>query len=283
MKAKAAMRRQAQSGGRLCLVFLLIVSAVAFPSCSMVKGQSAAEKAVARVHAQYDAGQFHEIYVQAAEELRKAATESEFTNLMTAIQQKLGKVRSTRKSGFKVNTNLSDTYVTITYETEFEQGNGTEQFTWRISGDHAALLHYDIGSSALLRSLPDVQTGAKDGQTANRTIGSLAPIGSTENRGVLPLQKALLGHWISKDGKAEIYFAEDEFIIAANQQVFSGKYSIESSSEAESRMKIRVNSDHFRLLTFSPDKRTLSDLVDSRAGAEAESFNWVFKDDKRQP
>jgi hypothetical protein len=40
--------------------------------------------------------------------------------------------------------------VTLTYETTFVGGKATEQFLWRVRDDRAALLNYNINSTALV-------------------------------------------------------------------------------------------------------------------------------------
>jgi hypothetical protein len=43
------------------------------------------------------------------------------------------------------------TFVQLEYETDFDDGAGTEEFTWAISDGQARLLGYNVTSKALLR------------------------------------------------------------------------------------------------------------------------------------
>ncbi|HJQ26571.1 MAG TPA: hypothetical protein VKA60_21830 [Blastocatellia bacterium] len=248
---------------------LMMLAAVSFSSCSMVKSKEVAERAVAQFRAQCGAGQFHEIYMQADPGLRSVTTEAEMTRLMTALQQRLGQVKTANETGVRVNSTLSGTYVEVAYETEFEHGKGNEQFTYLVSGDKASLMRYDLNSPALMADPLAVQPAVSDARPMNRET--------------LPLSKALLGHWVSSDGKTHMYLAEGRFIIVADLQTADGTYAIESLDERQNKLKLKVDSDYFRYLTFSPDRRTIADQVDILAGAGAQSFNWVFVDNKTQP
>jgi hypothetical protein len=131
----------------LVLVALLLTAASA---CSLTRGKGIAEAAVVKFHEQFNAGQYHEIYEQADEAFKKSASEDEFVALLEAVHRKLGTVKQAHSSGWGINTTLAGTMATLRYDIDFSEGKGNEQFVFHISGDKAALYHYNVNSPLLI-------------------------------------------------------------------------------------------------------------------------------------
>ena len=119
---------------------------LAVSSCSLTKGKEAGERAVVQFHNQFNAGQYHEIYVQSDEGFRKAASEADTLALFEAVRRKLGTVKNSSQTGWHVNATPTGTMVTLTYDAEFSEGKGTEQFVFKLSGDKALVFNYNINS-----------------------------------------------------------------------------------------------------------------------------------------
>lgn len=132
-------------------VALLMTLALALTGCGLMEGLDLADRAVATFHEQYNAGSFGEMYDASAEDLRATDRQSEFVSTMTSLRAKLGSVRGTARIGFDSRIDANGTFVTLEYETEFENGVGTEEFAWEISDGRARLLNYNVSSRALLR------------------------------------------------------------------------------------------------------------------------------------
>jgi hypothetical protein len=49
-----------------------------------------------------------------------------------------------------VNWTTSGTRVVLDYSTKFDAGDAAEQFTWKIAGNNAVLVGYNINSTALI-------------------------------------------------------------------------------------------------------------------------------------
>ena len=132
-------------------IFLPIVISLAVLGCTdTIKGKSVAEPKIAVFHDRFNAGQYEEIYSEAAEEFQKAAPKEKVLALFSAMDRKLGKVKASSTKTWKVNTfNLVTTVILVT-DTQFEQGAGVETFTFRVSGDKATLLGYNINSTDML-------------------------------------------------------------------------------------------------------------------------------------
>jgi hypothetical protein len=130
------------------LIALLLASLLS--SCNPIKSSRSAEAAVVQFHTQLDKGEFADIYKATHPEFKKVSDEKSFTELLAAVHRKLGLVRSSEKSSWNVNSYNLKTNVILTYSTKFAEGTGTETFTYRIDGDKALLLGYNINSQDLI-------------------------------------------------------------------------------------------------------------------------------------
>jgi hypothetical protein len=118
--------------------------------CSMGAHVETATSGVATFHEQVNAGQFDAIYTAAATDFRKATTQEDFNKLLGAIAARLGKHVSSAQSGWHVNAGTGGTIVTLTFNSTFERGVGTEQFVFRIKDQKPQLLGYHIQSNDML-------------------------------------------------------------------------------------------------------------------------------------
>jgi hypothetical protein len=134
---------------RMSLVLVALLLA-AGGGCSLTRGKGIAEAAVVKFHNQFNAGQYHEIYEQADQALKKSASEDEFVALLEAVHRKLGTVKEAHSAGWGVNATPTGTMATVSYDMDFSEGKGNEQFVFHISGDKAALYHYNVNSPLLI-------------------------------------------------------------------------------------------------------------------------------------
>ena len=132
-------------------VFLMVILALLLLGCTdIIKGKSIAEPKVAVFHDRFNEGQYEEIYSEAADEFKKAASKEKVLALFSAIDSKLGKVQSSSITTWNVkNFNLNTTVVLVS-DTQFELGAGTETFTFLVNGEKAALLGYNINSMDMM-------------------------------------------------------------------------------------------------------------------------------------
>jgi hypothetical protein len=119
-------------------------------SCSLGKGKELGANAVVQFHNQFNAGQFKEIYDQSDTAFRKAAKETDIVALLEAVRRKLGTIKQSNPIGWRVNATTTETTVSMQYNTEFTEGNATEQFVFLVSGDKAILYNYNINSPLLI-------------------------------------------------------------------------------------------------------------------------------------
>ncbi len=135
---------------RLANVAVLLAAAVLIlPACSPVKAKQLAEAGVTKFHAQLEAEQYQEIFSQASSEFQKSGTEAELMEFFSAVHRKLGGVQNSQEQGFFINYGTAGTMVTLTYKTDFANGQASEQFVWRV-GEQPSLVSYRVDSRALI-------------------------------------------------------------------------------------------------------------------------------------
>ena len=61
----------------------------------------------------------------------------------------MGAYKSGTESSYRTSTTTSGTFVTLHYKSQFEHSEGTEDFTFVISGGAAKLQRYDVNSPLL--------------------------------------------------------------------------------------------------------------------------------------
>lgn len=138
---------------------LIGVLALTGAGCSAGTDIAAAEREVQRFHEFAADQEIDRIYERSTDEFKRAATPEQFRSILEVIDERLGRVRRTNRQGWHVNYTGAGNVVTLTYDTQFERGRGTEQFVYRINNDRARLLGFHVNSDALNASPADREDG----------------------------------------------------------------------------------------------------------------------------
>jgi hypothetical protein len=128
----------------------IIAAALTVGGCSFGQAKGAAEAGAAQFHQMLDAGRFHDIYAGTSDDFRRVTTEAEFGRLLQMIHERLGAVRQTSESDWRVNFSGGSDMVVLHYATQFASGRGSEEFVYRVSGGSARLAGYHLNSTDLL-------------------------------------------------------------------------------------------------------------------------------------
>jgi hypothetical protein len=130
---------------------LLTFAVLFFAGCGdTIDGKSIAEPQVVRFHERLTARQFDEIYSSAGSELKKAVAKEKLTELLAAIDRKLGHLKSSKETNWNVQTFNLRTTVVLVQESEFERGTATETFTYVVTDRKPELVGYSINSWDML-------------------------------------------------------------------------------------------------------------------------------------
>lgn len=128
----------------ICLVAPLCLS------CSVDEYKSLAESEVPKFHGSLDEAKFENLYNQSSDDLKKVASKEDFIKLVKAVHEKLGNVVQTKSTSYNVNYHTSGTFVTLTYDTNFTKGKGSEKFVYQIRDKTPILNGYWINSTDLI-------------------------------------------------------------------------------------------------------------------------------------
>ena len=129
----------------------LLFACFALVGCgSMVTAKPAAERAIVDFHKLFNEQKFVDIYSAADSALKKAASEKQLTDLLSAVHRKLGTVTGSNNQTWNVSKFNFTTRIVMIQNTQFESGKGVETFTFQISGGKAILVGYNINSNDLI-------------------------------------------------------------------------------------------------------------------------------------
>jgi hypothetical protein len=148
-----ARHEQAEKGNflkTLKITWVMFIAATLVSCGGFTKSKTAAENAIAQFHQLYNQRKLDDIWKEAEPKFRAASTKQKYDDFMGAVQRKLGKVTSTSNAGWNVQSFNLKTTVIMTQKTVFENGQGTESFTFALDGTNAVLLGYNIQSMDLI-------------------------------------------------------------------------------------------------------------------------------------
>ena len=112
-------------------------------------GTEKARKAVEIFHQRLNNGQFAAIYKEASSEFKDSTPESALEGLLETVKSRLGDVESSKQTSWKHNKSTEGDIVTLKYDVQFSNGEGTEEFMYKIVDDKALLYNYKINSELL--------------------------------------------------------------------------------------------------------------------------------------
>ena len=132
------------------LHIVALIACLTLTGCSPSSDVPAAEHGIATFHSDLNAGNFQRIYEASDAQLKGDTSKEMFGKILNAVHTKLGRFKGGKSAGWNDNATTSGRFVTINYEAAYEKGTAQENFVYRITGNHAALVGYHINSAALL-------------------------------------------------------------------------------------------------------------------------------------
>jgi hypothetical protein len=136
---------------RLARYLMPFAAAAMLGGCNVTESIKEASVEVDKFHRALDAGNSQGIWASAGADLHQATPRAQFVAVLDAVHRKLGKVKSTKQVGWNSNATTSGSFVTLTNETVFERGTGTEQFVYRKGdADKLSLAGYHIQSNDMM-------------------------------------------------------------------------------------------------------------------------------------
>jgi len=113
-------------------------------------GRAVAEPEVKEFHELLKAKDFEAMYRRSSTDFQAAAPKEKVLALYAAIDRKLGALQTTKQINWSVNTRNLVTTVVLVYASQFQDGEATETFTFRVKSGEAELIGYNIASFDML-------------------------------------------------------------------------------------------------------------------------------------
>ena len=136
MMSHSIVRALHFAGLSLALCFL--------PGCKVAKGTGVSEAKVTEFHARWNAEEWKTIYDDSHVNLRTSESEAKLVGVLSGLKKTYGTVQSTSKesTGFSSDNGITD--IKLSYRTVYEHGEGVEKFVFRMSGEDAKLMSYEL-------------------------------------------------------------------------------------------------------------------------------------------
>lgn len=129
----------------------LLIAVAMLAGCGLKQGFEDASREVARFHQALDRGEVQRLWDEADPQFRNATQRAQFDRLIAAVRTKLGKVKASKQIGWNANSSTSGSYLTVTMETTFQRGAGTEEFVFTKHADQRPrLAGYNIQSQNMM-------------------------------------------------------------------------------------------------------------------------------------
>lgn len=146
----------------------LLLAGVAFAlflgasGCGVKQNTKAAEAEVDRFHQRWNADEFKAIYDEAHANFRNSQSADVTIGTLQGVKHNYGAFKSaTRRSwGFSSDDGVSD--VKLKYDSAYEKGSAVEAFVYRISGDKALLVSYDIMTPENAKKHEEAENAARE-------------------------------------------------------------------------------------------------------------------------
>lgn len=129
---------------------------LALAACNPIANINAGDGQIEKFHSAYSRGDGDALYAMTGPQFRATGSRAQFDDLIDVVSFRLGAVKSSKRTGFNVNTNPAGTFTTITMTTHFAKGDGLESFVFSGSGDGMKLEGWHVQSPQLMVTADDI-------------------------------------------------------------------------------------------------------------------------------
>ena len=130
--------------------------------CGLKQNTKAAEAEVDRFHQRWNADEFKAVYDEAHANFRNSQSADVIIGTLQGVKRNYGAFKSaTRRSwGFSSDDGVTD--VKLKYDSAYDNGSAVEAFVYRMSGDKALLVSYDIMSPENAKKHEEAENAARE-------------------------------------------------------------------------------------------------------------------------
>lgn len=152
----AALSRQGKYA-MISRILLAVFGAFALVACNPMENLDQSEARIAQYEKAYSAGDGEALWRLSGPTLREATPREDFESLVTVFNSRLGKIESSKRASFSVNSNNGVTETVIVMDTQFEQGEGTQTYTFFGNGEDMELAGWYVDSARLAVTIDDLK------------------------------------------------------------------------------------------------------------------------------
>jgi hypothetical protein len=135
---------------------------LAVSGCGLKKDTKAAETEVDRFHKHWNADEFKAVYDEAHANFRNSQTADEIIATLQRVKRNYGAFKSAVRRSWGFSTDNGVTDVKLKYDSAYENGSAVEAFVYRMSGDKALLVSYDIMSPETAKKREEEEKAQRD-------------------------------------------------------------------------------------------------------------------------
>jgi hypothetical protein len=139
-----------------------LVFGLGLTGCGLKQDTKAADAAIAQFHQHWNAGAFKTIYTEAHKYLRNTRSADEIVAMLERGKQNYGAFKSSTRRSWGFNSDNGVTNIKLKYDSSFERGPAVEAFVFRMAGDQAQLISYDIMSPETAKKIEEAEKGERD-------------------------------------------------------------------------------------------------------------------------
>jgi hypothetical protein len=134
---------------------------VGLTGCGLKQNTKAAETEVDRFHQRWNADEFKAAYDEAHANFRNSQTADVIIGTLQGVKRNYGAFKSATRRSWGFNSDNGVTEVKLKYDSAYENGSAVEAFVYRMSGQKALLVSYDIMSPENAKKHEEAENAAR--------------------------------------------------------------------------------------------------------------------------
>ena len=135
---------------------------LALSGCGLKQDTKVADAAVDRFHQHWNAGEFKAIYTESHKNLRNSRSADEIIAMLQRGKENFGAFKSATRRSWGFNSDNGVTNIKLKYDSVHERGPAVEAFIFRMAGDEALLVSYDIMSPETAKKLEEAEKAERE-------------------------------------------------------------------------------------------------------------------------
>ncbi|MEO0698283.1 MAG: hypothetical protein AAFY81_01030, partial [Pseudomonadota bacterium] len=128
-------------------IVAIFIASFGLCACNPVANLEEAKDKIDLYQTHYSNSELEDMYAMTSVEFRRTSPRADFENFVSLIENRLGPIETTKRQGFNINTTPAGTVTVVTMQTQFEQGNGTETYTFIGSGAGMKVQGWQVNSN----------------------------------------------------------------------------------------------------------------------------------------